>query len=92
MFAYTDITPPERMVGMNKLLIRSLTEESPIEIIYMAQHNQSTKRKIIVKKINLDSIVAYCFLRKQLRTFRIEHILAVYPVIGYYERHSSHSN
>jgi predicted DNA-binding transcriptional regulator YafY len=90
MFVYTVITPPERMIRVNKLFIRSLTEQSPIEIIYLAQHNQSTKRKIIVKKINLDSIVAYCYLRKQFRTFRIEHILAVYPVINFYERHSSY--
>jgi predicted DNA-binding transcriptional regulator YafY len=80
------------MIWVNKLFIRSLTEQSPIEIIYMAQHKQSTKRKIIVKKMNLDSIVAYCFLRKQFRTFRIEYILAVFPVKGFYERHSSHSN
>ncbi|NQD68265.1 hypothetical protein HP456_20360 [Bacillus haikouensis] len=66
---------------MNKLLIRSLNEQFPIEIIYMAPHQQLTKRKIIVKRVNLDSIVSYCFLRKQLRTFRVEHILAAYPLL-----------
>jgi predicted DNA-binding transcriptional regulator YafY len=80
-FEYTVTTLPERMVRMNKLLRRSLNEHFPIEIIYIAQHNQLTKRKIIVKRVNPDSIVAYCFLRQQLRTFRVEHILAAYPLL-----------
>ncbi|MGR3763587.1 hypothetical protein [Rossellomorea sp. NS-SX7] len=71
---------------MNKLFIRSLTEQIPIEIIYMAEHHNPTKRKIIIKKMNLDTVVAYCFLRKQFRTFRIECILAAYPLIDLQHR------
>jgi predicted DNA-binding transcriptional regulator YafY len=67
---------------MSKLLTRSLIEQSPIEIIYMPHHNQLSKRKITVKKVNFDSIIAYCFLRQQFRTFRLEHILAAYPLLN----------
>ncbi len=74
---------------MNKLFTRSLTEQLPIEIIYIASTNKPTKRKIIIKKMNLDTVVAYCFLRKQFRTFRIECILAAYPLINLQSR--SHS-
>ncbi|XXM73841.1 hypothetical protein ACQ0QQ_08135 [Lysinibacillus sphaericus] len=67
---------------MNKLLNRSLTEQSPVEIIYMADPDKTTKRKVIIKKVNVDSVTAYCFLRKQLRTFRVDCILAAYPLIA----------
>ncbi|OIU72470.1 hypothetical protein [Rossellomorea aquimaris] len=71
---------------MNKLLIRSLTEQSPVEIIYMADPDKTTKRKVIIKKVNVDSVTAYCFLRKQLRTFRIDCILAAYPLMKHNDR------
>jgi predicted DNA-binding transcriptional regulator YafY len=71
---------------MNNLLNRSLKEQSPLEIIYMAVPDRTTKRKVIIKKVNVDSVTAYCFLRKQLRTFRIDCILAVYPL----KKHRQH--
>jgi predicted DNA-binding transcriptional regulator YafY len=71
---------------MNKLLRRSLTEQTPIEIIYMTAHCNTTKRKVIIKKVNMDSVTTYCFLRKKLRTFRLDCILAAYPTMKYKER------
>ncbi|MGG3450157.1 hypothetical protein [Domibacillus aminovorans] len=62
---------------MNGLLLMSLEEKMPIEIMYMAADNTITKRRIIVTAINQDYIKAYCFTRKQKRTFKLENILAV---------------
>ncbi|OKL37040.1 hypothetical protein [Domibacillus mangrovi] len=62
---------------MNGLLLTSLEETMPIELMYMAKDNMITKRRIIVTKINQDYIKAYCFTRKQKRTFKLENILAV---------------
>ncbi|MEQ2525778.1 hypothetical protein WMO40_03605 [Bacillaceae bacterium CLA-AA-H227] len=62
---------------MDRLLLRSLNEQIPVEMIYLSTTNQFTKRKIIVTHINDTTIRAYCYLRKQSRLFKIENILSV---------------
>ncbi|OAH59202.1 MULTISPECIES: hypothetical protein [Bacillaceae] len=61
---------------MNGLLLTSLEEKMPIEIMYMATDNTIMKRQIIVTAANQDYIKAYCFTRKQTRTFKRSNILA----------------
>ena len=65
---------------MKHILKRSLEENRAIEIIYMS-HQQFTKRRILVKHMKGEYVVAYCFLRKDIRTFRNQSILAAYPVV-----------
>ncbi|RTR30044.1 hypothetical protein EKG37_14190 [Robertmurraya yapensis] len=62
---------------MDRLLLRSLNEQIPVEMIYLSSTNQFTKRKIVVSHINDTTIRAYCYLRKQSRLFKIENILSV---------------
>ncbi len=62
---------------MLSLLQRSASEQSPIDIIYMDSNQKCTKRTIIVKEQKFDYVVAYCFLRKRVRTFRVQNILAI---------------
>ncbi|MBM7653660.1 hypothetical protein [Neobacillus cucumis] len=64
---------------MDGLLIRSIEEHMPIEMIYLAENQELSQRKLIVKEINDDHIRAYCLLRKQMRTFKRENILSVMP-------------
>jgi predicted DNA-binding transcriptional regulator YafY len=71
---------------MNTLLQRSFMDQRPIEIIYMTSESTCTKRKIIVKKIDGDVILAYCLLRKKFRKFRLYDILAAYPLLPYKKR------
>ena len=80
LFVYTYSIPSERSTIMRNLLKRSLEENRAIEIIYMS-HQQFTKRRILVKHLKGDYIVAYCFLRKDIRTFRVQSILAASPVV-----------
>ncbi|WP_064092297.1 WYL domain-containing protein [Rossellomorea aquimaris] len=60
-------------------LKRSLEEKRAIEIIYMS-HQQFSKRRILVKHLKGEYVVGYCFLRKDIRTFRIQSILAAFPL------------
>jgi predicted DNA-binding transcriptional regulator YafY len=64
---------------MDGLLLRSIEENIPLEIIYLSQDQQISQRKLIVKEVNDEYIRAYCMLRKQIRTFRRENILSLMP-------------
>ncbi|WML43415.1 hypothetical protein [Neobacillus sp. PS3-40] len=64
---------------MNGLFQRSMEEHIPLEMIYLSENQQLSQRKLIVKEMNGDTIRAYCLLRKQIRTFRIENILSILP-------------
>ncbi len=67
---------------MRKLLEWSLNNQLPIEIIYTTGSRQFTKRKIIVKHVTLENIGAYCYLRHDIRTFRLQNILAAAKVLN----------
>jgi predicted DNA-binding transcriptional regulator YafY len=53
----------------------SLSGHKVITIIYQ-KNEEITQRKIKVLKINDNDIEAYCYLRKQIRHFKKENILA----------------
>ncbi|PMC35087.1 hypothetical protein CJ195_20035 [Bacillus sp. UMB0899] len=61
---------------MNYFFRESLEQSQPITIIYLSKDRLITQRKIIVKKITSDKLIAYCFLRRQIRTFSVERILS----------------
>ena len=47
----------------------------------MAKDGQISKRRIKVLQVGEVSFRAYCFLRKSKRTFTIDNVLALVPVI-----------
>lgn len=51
------------------------------DIMYMAKDGTITKRRIKVLKLSSDSFQAYCFLRNTKRTFLINNVLALIPVV-----------
>ncbi|WP_223592782.1 hypothetical protein [Neobacillus bataviensis] len=64
---------------MDGLLMRSIEENIPLEMIYLAENQELSQRSLIVKEISDEYIRAYCLLRKQIRTFRRENILSILP-------------
>jgi predicted DNA-binding transcriptional regulator YafY len=64
---------------MDGLLLRSIEENIPLEMIYLSSDQQISQRKLLVKEVNDEYIRAYCMLRKQVRTFRLENILSLMP-------------
>ncbi|GAA0336900.1 hypothetical protein GCM10008967_29020 [Bacillus carboniphilus] len=75
---------------MKKRLIRWQLEGIPVEIIYESKSHTYTQRKIKIMDIQDERVVAYCFLRDQIRTFNLEQILSVFPV-GF-NRNKSYKN
>ena len=57
------------------ILKKSLEENIVIQIIYNKDEN-ITKRNIKVKDIKENRVKAYCYLRKDIRYFKLENILS----------------
>ncbi|MFD2045414.1 hypothetical protein ACFSTA_17150 [Ornithinibacillus salinisoli] len=62
---------------MNSWFLRSKDQKMKIMIFYMDRNNRVTQRIIRVVEIKEDSIVAFCFFRKKVRTFKLSNILSV---------------
>jgi predicted DNA-binding transcriptional regulator YafY len=59
---------------INFYIRESLENHIPINIIYMS-NDKITQRTIKVLRIEKDTIMAYCYLRKAKRLFKLENIL-----------------
>ncbi|WHY87794.1 hypothetical protein QNH39_08170 [Neobacillus novalis] len=64
---------------MDGLFIRSIEENIPLEMIYLAENQELSQRKLIVMEANEEYIRAFCLLRKQIRTFKRKNILSIMP-------------
>jgi predicted DNA-binding transcriptional regulator YafY len=65
------------MIG---LLKRAAESKEVLEMIYQNNKGEFSQRRIQVIKMSEESFSAYCFTRKQQRTFKISNILSVGPV------------
>ncbi|OXS78677.1 hypothetical protein [Domibacillus enclensis] len=61
---------------MDFLLKASLEQQMPIEIMYLSERNVISRRTISVIRLDPQYIHAYCFTRKQKRTFKRGNILS----------------
>lgn len=66
---------------MRILLEKYFSRNQIIEMMYLSKTGEMSKRRIKVINIKGDSFQAYCFKRNAKRTFLIENILALVPVI-----------
>ncbi|EIJ79093.1 hypothetical protein PB1_16089 [Bacillus methanolicus PB1] len=65
---------------MNGLLKRALESGETLEMIYLSDKNQLSQRKIKVVDISSNTFRAYCFSRRQPRTFKKSNVLSIGPV------------
>jgi predicted DNA-binding transcriptional regulator YafY len=65
---------------MKGLLKRAAESKEVLEMIYQNNKGEFSQRRIQVIKMSEESFSAYCFTRKQQRTFKISNILSVGPV------------
>jgi predicted DNA-binding transcriptional regulator YafY len=65
---------------MRGLFLRSIDRKEKIVIFYMDRNHQVTQRYIRVISLQDQSLVAYCYWRKKLRTFKLDNILSAGPV------------
>lgn len=66
---------------MKEQLIRAMQYRQLVTIMYMSKSDEITKRRVKVLKISGDKFQAYCFLKRAKRTFIIDNVLAVLPVV-----------
>lgn len=67
---------------MKQQLIKAMQRNQLIDIMYVSKKNAITQRRIRLIKLAGDTIQAYCFIRHAKRTFILDNILAVIPVIA----------
>lgn len=67
---------------MRNQLVKAMQHNQIIDIMYIAKDNAITKRRLKLIKLAGDTVQAYCFTRHAKRIFKIDNILAVYPVIS----------
>lgn len=65
---------------MKSILFKALKEKEPVELIYISGNKVITQRIIKVLAIKDSNVRAYCYTRKQYRTFKLEQILSLFPV------------
>ena len=56
-----------------------LSHSVECSIVYQSE-SDITQRRIKIYRMEADRVYAYCFLREQQRVFKIENILAAFPV------------
>lgn len=68
---------------MKRLLIRSVSNGAVLEMIYQDNKGNLSQRRIKVISVNEVSFRAYCYNRKQQRSFKLSNILSIGPVRTY---------
>ncbi|KAA0941632.1 transcriptional regulator [Sporosarcina sp. ANT_H38] len=66
---------------MRNQLVKSIKYSESLDMMYLAKDGQISKRRINVLQVGEVSFRAYCFLRKSKRTFTIDNILALVPIV-----------
>ena len=67
---------------MRQALLKICQRHELAEMIYMRADGTFTKRRIRILAVGMDSFTAYCHLRHEKRTFKIDRILSVQRVVN----------
>ncbi|MGE6260459.1 hypothetical protein ACQKCU_21670 [Heyndrickxia sporothermodurans] len=62
---------------MKGLLLRSAESGDRLEMIYLSAKGEISQRIIRVERVGEESFSAYCYTRRQIRTFKISNILSM---------------
>ena len=63
-------------------ILKAMQYNQIVEMIYMKENGEISKRRVKVLSVDDNTFKAYCFLRYTKRTFKIENVLAFVPVIN----------
>ncbi|MGG3801810.1 hypothetical protein [Metabacillus fastidiosus] len=64
---------------MRDLLLRAVSNDDVLEMIYQDNKGIISQRKIKVLTLKEDSFRAFCYSRKQQRTFKLDNVLSIGP-------------
>lgn len=66
---------------MRDQLVKAMQRNQIMNMMYLAKSGEVSKRRIKIIKIVGDSFHAYCFSKQAKRTFMIDSVLAVVPIV-----------
>ncbi|MFJ7407548.1 MULTISPECIES: transcriptional regulator [unclassified Lysinibacillus] len=66
---------------MRNQLVKAMQRNQIVNMMYLAKTGEVTKRRIKIIKVVGGTFQAYCFTRQAKRTFMIDSVLAVVPII-----------
>lgn len=66
---------------MKAQILKAFKYQQLVDMMYMASDGSISKRRVKILKVTGDSFQAYCFLRRKKRTFKIDNVLSMMPVI-----------
>ena len=64
------------MIG---LMERAAINKQRLEMVYISSRGDMSQRMIRVLEVREDTILAFCLVRRKVRTFKRENILSVFP-------------
>lgn len=67
---------------MKEQLIKAMQYKQLVTIMYISKSGEIAKRRVKILKMEGDKFQAYCIVRQAKRTFIINNVLAVLPIIG----------
>ena len=62
-------------------ILKSMQLNQIVEMIYMNNNGEISKRRVKVLSVEDDTFKAYCFLRNTKRSFKVDNVLAFVPII-----------
>lgn len=66
---------------MKAQILKAFNYQQLVDMMYMANDGSISKRRIKILRVYEDSFQAYCFLRRKKRTFKMDNVLSLMPVI-----------
>ncbi|RST59962.1 hypothetical protein D5F11_009660 [Siminovitchia terrae] len=65
---------------MSGLLKSAAGSSQRLELVYINRDNQLSQRIIKVLAVTESTIKAYCYTKRQFRTFSLENVLSIGPI------------
>ncbi|WP_054768401.1 hypothetical protein [Lysinibacillus parviboronicapiens] len=66
---------------MKQQLVKAMQRGQLMNMMYVSKSGEITKRRVKIIKVVGDSFTAFCFTRQAKRTFIINNVLAIVPVV-----------
>lgn len=65
---------------MKGLLIRGVNNKEELEMIYLDNKGDISQRRIKILSVYEDYFRAYCYIKREQRTFKVSNVLSIGPV------------
>lgn len=66
---------------MKAQILKAFKHQQLVDMMYMANDGGISKRRVKILSVQGESFQAYCFLRKEKRTFKMDNVLSLFPVV-----------